>query len=117
MIYLYLTKSVKKKKSNDKKNPKLLLAIQLVYFRDISLNCVSRRFETQVSITNLSNEVSDERAVFGGLQMESNFTHFCRSGPAFKKVVLLPWDCEYRRGEPGRGFGYGEFDGCSHVTQ
>uniref|UniRef100_A0A915IK17 G-protein coupled receptors family 1 profile domain-containing protein n=1 Tax=Romanomermis culicivorax TaxID=13658 RepID=A0A915IK17_ROMCU len=34
-----------------------------------------------------------ERALFAGLQTESNFTHLRCSGPAFRKFVLLPWEC------------------------
>uniref|UniRef100_A0A915JT07 Uncharacterized protein n=1 Tax=Romanomermis culicivorax TaxID=13658 RepID=A0A915JT07_ROMCU len=51
--------------------------------------------------TVLSFISTKKRAVFGGLHTGSNFTNFCRSGPAFRIVVLLPWDCEYSRGETG----------------
>uniref|UniRef100_A0A915J677 Uncharacterized protein n=1 Tax=Romanomermis culicivorax TaxID=13658 RepID=A0A915J677_ROMCU len=40
-----------------------------------------------------------ERKLFAGWQTGSNFVHPCRSRPAFKKFLLLPWECEYSGGE------------------
>uniref|UniRef100_A0A915I0X2 Uncharacterized protein n=1 Tax=Romanomermis culicivorax TaxID=13658 RepID=A0A915I0X2_ROMCU len=39
-------------------------------------------------------ESYEKRALFAGLQTISNLTHPDRSRPAFKTVVLLPWECE-----------------------
>uniref|UniRef100_A0A915HVS1 Uncharacterized protein n=1 Tax=Romanomermis culicivorax TaxID=13658 RepID=A0A915HVS1_ROMCU len=46
-----------------------------------------------------------ERAFFAEWQTGSNFTYPCRSRPAFRKVVLLPWECKYSGEEPDTGFG------------
>uniref|UniRef100_A0A915J623 Uncharacterized protein n=1 Tax=Romanomermis culicivorax TaxID=13658 RepID=A0A915J623_ROMCU len=42
-------------------------------------------------------QIKVKRTLFAESQTGSDSSDLCHSGPAFKRVALLPWDIEYER--------------------